>query len=52
MSSDEGILPMEDEDFRKHAFDDYYEMMKFCRETYGVAENDFKSEWETNYPGF
>ena len=31
-------------------FDNYDEMMKYCREEFSVSAEDFRKSWSTNYP--
>ncbi|GKX53836.1 hypothetical protein [Budvicia aquatica] len=37
---------------KSHYFDDFYKIMDYVKEQYGVGFSDFHKDWETNYPQY
>ncbi|MCL2871786.1 MAG: hypothetical protein FWF41_02210 [Betaproteobacteria bacterium] len=38
------------ENYSQQVFDDYCELMDFCLKVHQIRPEDFKKDWETNYP--
>ena len=48
--SDQDTFAENSTEFKQWCFDDFNEMMEFCGKYFQITVNDFKKDWETNYP--